>query len=191
MPPHSDRIRCGCPGVPRGQKQLGQGLRPVAFLDRDGVVNADKGYVHKIDEFEWMPGAMAAIRFLNDRRFIVAVVTNQSGIGRGYYGEEEFLKLSDWMLEEADRQGAHIDAIYYCPHHPESDDPRYREMCPARKPGTMMLERAEEEFEIDKARSFLIGNRDTDLYAADSFGISGFMYESGDLAERIRVIVEG
>lgn len=191
MPPHSDRIRCGCPGVPRGQKPPGQSARPVAFLDRDGVVNADKGYVHKIDDFEWMPGAMAAIKFLNDRGYVVAVVTNQSGIGLGYYDEEAFLKLSDWMLEEADRLGAYIDAIYYCPHHPDSDDPRYRRDCPARKPGTGMLDRAEQEFETDRRRSFLIGNRDTDLYAAEAFGVPGFMYESGDLAERIREIVEG
>jgi D-glycero-D-manno-heptose 1,7-bisphosphate phosphatase len=187
----SNRVRRGCPEAPRLAKQAGEAPRPIAFLDRDGVVNADKGYVHLIEDFEWMPGAIEAIKFLNSRGYVVAVVTNQSGIGRGLYGEEEFMFLTLWMLEEIDSRGGHIDVVYYCPHHPESTDPEYMAACPARKPGPGMLERASEEFEIDRERSFLIGNRDSDIGAAQSFGISGYLYEDGDLSVLVREIVEG
>ena len=185
----SDRVRRGCPGAPRSPKATGV-ARPVAFLDRDGVVNADKGYVHTVEEFEWVPGAIEAIRYLNAHGYITAIVTNQSGIGRGLYGEEEFMFLTLWMLEEAEKRGAHIDAVYYCPHHPESNDPEYMAACPARKPGPGMLSRAEEEFELDKGRSFLVGNRDSDLGAAQSFGIDGLLYEGGDLLGLVRGFVE-
>ncbi len=185
----SDKVRRGCPDAPRQDRPAGQAPRPIAFLDRDGVVNADKGYVHLVEEFEWIPGAVEAIRLLNARGYIVAVVTNQSGIGRGLYGEEEFMFLTLWMLREIDKLGGVIDVVYYCPHHPESNDDEYRATCSARKPGTGMLDRAAEEFEMDRPRSFLIGNRDSDLGAAQAFGINGYMYESGDLADLVRSIV--
>src|SRR5690349_19334444 len=171
----SERVRRGCPDDRRIPKSPGGTPRPIAFLDRDGVVNADKGYVHSIENFEWMPGAIEAIKFLNEKGFIVAIVTNQSGIGRGLYGEEEFMFLTLWMLKEVESRGAHIDVVYYCPHHPESTHPEYLAACPARKPGPGMLERAEEEFEMDRSRSFLIGNRDSDLGAASAFGIRSFL----------------
>ena len=185
----SDKIRRGCPDAPPIPKASGAVARPIAFLDRDGVVNADKGYVHNVEEFEWMPGVIAAMRLLNEKGYIVAIVTNQSGIGRGLYGEEEFMLLTFWMLDEVERNGAHIDVVYYCPHHPESKNPEYLAVCPARKPGPGMLERAEKEFFIDKERSFLIGNRDSDLGAARAFGIPGYLYEEGDLEEFVRRLV--
>ncbi len=166
-------------------------MRPIAFLDRDGVVNSDKGYVHLVEDFEWMPGALAAIKFLNSRGYIVSVVTNQSGIGRGLYGEEEFMFLTLWMLNEVDAIGGHIDVVYYCPHHPDSADAEYHAVCRARKPGPGMLERADAEYLMDRSRSFLIGNRDSDIGAAQTFGIEGHLYEGGDLLDVVRGIVEG
>lgn len=187
----SDRVRRGCPESRRFPKNPTDAPRPAAFLDRDGVVNADKGYVHLVEDFEWMPGVLDAISYLNERGFIVAVVTNQSGIGRGLYGEAEFMFLTLWMLREAEKLGARIDVVYYCPHHPDSVDPEYHAVCPARKPGPGMLVRADEEFAIDKSRSFLLGNRDSDIGAADAFGIKGHFYEDGDLLAAVRQIVEG
>ena len=189
MSEHSERIRRGCPEAPRLDRTLG--LRPIAFLDRDGVVNADRGYVHSIEDFEWMPGAIEAIKLLNERGYIVAVVTNQSGIGRGLYGEEEFMFLTLWMMKEVEERGVHIDVVYYCPHHPESTNPEYLAACLARKPGPGMLERADAEFEMDREKSFLIGNRDSDIGAAQTFGINGYLYEEGDLEELVRSIIDG
>lgn len=186
----SDRVRRGCPSEARPAKPASGQPQPVAFLDRDGVVNADKGYVHLIDQFEWMPGAIEAVKFLNGAGYAVAVVTNQSGIGRGLYGEEEFMFLTLWMLNEVERAGGHIDAVYYCPHHPDSENEEYKAACRARKPGPGMLERAECDFHVDKRRSFLVGNRDSDLGAAQAFGIDGFLYEDGDLLAFVRSIVE-
>lgn len=191
MSPYSDKIRRGCPDAPVRVKEAGLEPRPAVFLDRDGVVNSDKGYVHDIDEFAWMPGAIDAMRFLNQRGYLVFVVTNQSGIGLGLYQEAEFMFLTMWMLDHVDSAGVHIDAVYYCPHHPESPEPEYFSVCPARKPGSGMLEMAAKEFEIEKSRSFLIGNRDSDIGAAEAFGIPGHIYESGDLEAFVREIVEG
>jgi D-glycero-D-manno-heptose 1,7-bisphosphate phosphatase len=185
----SDRVRRGCPEARRIPKSPGHPERPIAFLDRDGVVNADRGYVHLIEDFEWMPGAIAAIKYLNERGYVVAIVTNQSGIGRGLYGEAEFMFLTLWMMREVENAGGHIDVVYYCPHHPESKEPEYLAACRARKPGPGMLERAEEEFAMDRKKSFLIGNRDSDLGAAQSFGIDSYLYEGGDLLALVKSIV--
>lgn len=187
----SDKVRRGCPQEKRLPPRPGATQRPIAFLDRDGVVNADRGYVHMIEDFEWMPSAIEAIKYLNALGYTVAVVTNQSGIGRGLYGEAEFMFLTLWMLQEVQNAGGTIDVVYYCPHHPESTDPEYLAACRARKPGPGMLERADEEFLMDKHRSFLLGNRDSDIGAALAFGIAGHLYEDGDLLEAVRRIVEG
>lgn len=185
----SSKIRRGCPDAPRLDKVPGVEPRPIAFLDRDGVINDDRGYVHRVEDFDWMPGALAAIRLLNDRGFLVAIVTNQSGIGRGFYVEEDFMFLTMWMLEYAERVGAHIDVVYYCPHHPESNNPEYLAACPARKPGAGMLEMAEAEFDMIKEKSFMIGNRESDIGAATAFGINGHLYEGTNLEQFIRNIL--
>ncbi len=165
------RIRRGCPGqdgpplAPRDAPR-----RPAAFLDRDGVLNVEYGYVHLRENFEWTPGALQALRALKEAGYWVVVVTNQSGIGRGLYTEEEFLALTEWMLGETDRAGARIDAVYYCPHHPD-------EQCPARKPSTGMLERATRDLPIDLKRSFLVGDRPSDAEAAERFGVRAVLLE--------------
>jgi D-glycero-D-manno-heptose 1,7-bisphosphate phosphatase len=130
--------------------------------------------VHRIEDFEWCEGAIDAIRFLNAKGYLVIVVTNQSGIGRGLYTLDDFLVLSRWVLAEADRLGATINALYYCPHHPD-------DLCPARKPGTGMLDAADADFGVEHTHSFLVGDRQTDLEAAAAFGIKGILYSGGDL----------
>jgi D-glycero-D-manno-heptose 1,7-bisphosphate phosphatase len=184
------RVRRGCPESPREARSPHDWPRPIAFLDRDGVLNADRGYVHRVEEFHWIPGAIEAVRLLNHRGYIVAVVTNQSGIGRGLYTEEEFIFLTLWMVSDAERQGARIDVVYYCPHHPEAAEEQYLAACPARKPGVAMLERAAQEFDMDRGRSFLIGNRESDVQAAQTFGIKGVLFEEGDLVALVRSTIE-
>src|SRR5262249_43008423 len=104
--------------------------RPAAFLDRDGVLNVDHGYVYRAQDFVWIPGAIKAIKRLNDAGFLVIVVTNQSGVARGLYHEDDIRMLHQWINEALRPEGAHIDAFYYCPHHPEGTVPGYAKVCP-------------------------------------------------------------
>jgi len=154
--------------------------RPAAFLDRDGVLNVDRGYVYQPADLQWIDGAPAAIRLLNKAGYLVVLITNQSGIARGLYTEADMHRLHDYMREELKREGARIDAIYYCPHHPEGTVARYTMACRCRKPGTGMLEQAAAEFSIDPARSFFIGDKDADMQAAAAFGIRGIRFHQQD-----------
>lgn len=170
-----DRIRRGCPDAAPARPDGGP-QRPAVFFDRDGVLNIDQGFTHRVEDFVWSPGAESAIRLVRDWGWRAIVVTNQSGIGRGLYSEEDFLALSEWMLSQVE-----LDAIYYCPHAPEAN-------CPARKPGTAMLEAAFRDFDLDRDQSLLIGDRDSDLQAAAAFGLRGFRYEDGDLRRMLEQI---
>lgn len=157
--------------------------RPAVFLDRDGVLNKDLGYVFEPSRFHWLPGAIEAVRRLNERGYLVIVVTNQSGIARGMYSEEEFRDLTRWMLNELERRGARIDAVYHCPHHPTEGKGEYLVDCDCRKPRCGMLERAAADFNIDVERSVLVGDAQSDLEAAEAFGIRGLRFTGGDLSE--------
>lgn len=158
-------------------------LRPALFLDRDGVLNLDKGYVSRIEDFEWMPGAAEAITAFNARSWRVFIVTNQSGIARGYYTEEDMQTLHSWMLGELTAKGAHIDRIYHCPYHAEGEIERYRKDSFDRKPKPGMLLQAMADFPVKKDASFLIGDKETDIQAAHAAGVGGFLFKGGNLAE--------
>ena len=152
--------------------------RPVAFLDRDGVLNVDSGYVHRPDELEWIDDAPAAVRLLNEAGFTVIVVTNQSGVARGIYDEATVHRFHDHMQSVLAQHGARIDAFYYCPHHPDGPVAQYAMRCDCRKPGTGMLEQAAKDWPVDRAHSFLIGDKDIDMQAAAAFGIKGIMFDA-------------
>lgn len=156
---------------------LGWQRKPAVFFDRDGVLNVDHGYVHKPDDFDWTPGALEAIRWCNDRGWLVFVVTNQAGIGRGYYDKAAFHHLTDWMRAELREIGAHIDEVFFCPHHPTAALGKYLTACHCRKPAPGMLEQAAAGWPIDKARSLLFGDKTSDLGAAGAFGIEGILVE--------------
>jgi D-glycero-D-manno-heptose 1,7-bisphosphate phosphatase len=161
--------------------------RPAAFLDRDGVLNVDRGYVSRREDFAWIAGAPEAVRLLNAAGYRVIVVTNQSGIARGLYSEADMQRLHDFMRAELARHGAHIDAIYYCPHHPQGTVARYTQACRCRKPGPGMLEAAARDWPIDRAGSFLIGDKEADMQAAAAFGIRGVRLAPGQsLADIVR-----
>src|SRR5262249_40731482 len=156
--------------------------RPAAFLDRDGVINLDHGYVHRPDQVEWIPGAQESVRRLNDLGYRVVIVTNQAGVAHGYYGEENIIALHNWMQEELAARGAFIDAFYYCPYHPNARVERFRASHIDRKPNPGMILRALSDMQIDKHHSFLIGDKDSDIKCASSAGIRGFLFTGGNLA---------
>lgn len=153
-------------------------VRPAAFLDRDGVLNVDHGYVYDPDQFEWIAGAPEAVRLLNQAGYTVIVITNQSGVARGYYDEAAVKALHTYMQGQLATVGAHIDAIYYCPHHPDGIVKALTMTCQCRKPGTGMLEQAARDWPIDTARSFMIGDKDADMAAAKAFNIRGVKFDS-------------
>jgi D,D-heptose 1,7-bisphosphate phosphatase len=154
--------------------------RPAAFLDRDGVLNRDNGYVHHLDQFEWLSDAKAAIKMLNDRGFFVFVVTNQAGVARGYYTDADVLNLHAWMAAELASIGAHVEGFYYCPHHPDGTDPVFGRACGCRKPAPGLILRALAEWPVCKNRSFLIGDKLSDIDAAKAAGIQGYLLGDGD-----------
>jgi D-glycero-D-manno-heptose 1,7-bisphosphate phosphatase len=157
--------------------------RPALFLDRDGVINVDKSYIFRREDFEWVEGAQDVIRRFNAMGWWVFVVTNQSGIARGYYTEEQMQALHDWMTAELAAANIHIDRIYHCPFHEEGTIPRYTRDSYDRKPKPGMLIRAMTDFPVIKERSFLIGDKQADLEAAQAAGVRGFLFTGGDLSQ--------
>ncbi len=158
-------------------------LKPAAFLDRDGVLNVDHGYVHKRENFEWISGAKAAIKYLNDNGYLVILVTNQSGIGRGYYNEDSFHELMALVCRELSQTGAHIDHIFFCPHHPREALGDYNKHCDCRKPKSGMIDEAQKKIHIDMDNSFVIGDSEKDMELAENKGIPGFLFKGGDLLQ--------
>jgi D-glycero-D-manno-heptose 1,7-bisphosphate phosphatase len=155
--------------------------RPAAFLDRDGTLNVDVDYASRPDQIVWIDGAVEAIRRLNAAGWWVIVVTNQSGVARGMYGEETVTALHDWMARDLARQGARVDAFYYCPHHETKGVGRYRVACDCRKPAPGMLLRAMADWPIDRARSFMLGDRPRDVEAGEAAGVTSYLYEGGNV----------
>jgi D-glycero-D-manno-heptose 1,7-bisphosphate phosphatase len=162
---------------------------PAVFLDRDGVLNEDTGYAYHPDQIRWVAGAMDAVKFLNDRGYRVFVVTNQAGIARGYFQETDVRDLHVWMNRELGKHGAWIDDFRYCPYHPDFDDGRFRHLARWRKPEPGMLLDLMRHWPIERAGSFLIGDRDTDVEAAQAAGIKGYHFVGGDLLARVREIL--
>jgi D-glycero-D-manno-heptose 1,7-bisphosphate phosphatase len=157
-------------------------LRPALFLDRDGVLNEDRGYVSRWEDFAWIPGAKAAVAAFNAAGWWVIVVTNQSGVGRGYYSEADMHALHKRMSAELAEAGARIDAFYFAPHHPQAPLEAYRHPDPPdRKPNPGMILRAMAEFPIDRARSVLVGDKVSDMEAATRAGVRGLLFTGGDL----------
>ncbi len=165
---------------------------PTAFLDRDGVLNVDFGYVHRIEELEWIDGAPEAVRLLNEAGFRVVVITNQSGIARGHYDEDAVRQLHEHMQEVLAITGARIDAFYVCPHHPEGTVAAYSIECECRKPKIGLLEQAARDCRVDRSRSFVVGDREGDVAAATAFGIRGvqFNWTKQKLVDLVRELID-
>lgn len=139
-------------------------MEKAVFLDRDGTINIDKGYVYKIEDMEFIDKAPEAIAAMKRKGYLVVVLSNQSGVARGYYGEEDVNKLHCEMNRRLEVFGAHIDKFYFCPHHPDGCVERYSYYCSCRKPCTGMLNRAVKELSIDMNKSWVVGDRERDLF---------------------------
>jgi D,D-heptose 1,7-bisphosphate phosphatase len=182
-------------GVPedyaRAQQEIPRVLRRRAlFLDRDGVINVDHGYVGTRDRFEWTPGAHKAIRMATDAGWHVFVVTNQSGIARGHYDEAAVAALHAWMTDEARRAGGTIDDIRFCPFHEDATLPAYRRVSDWRKPAPGMLLDLMRAWELDPGHCVMIGDQESDMAAAQAAGIDARRFQGGDLADFVFPILQ-
>lgn len=161
-------------------------LKPGAFFDRDGVINLDHGFVAEPDRFDLVEGAARAIALCREAGYLTFVVTNQAGVGHGIYEENAVRALHDHMKSLLAANGAIIDDIRYCPHHPQAKRAAYRKICSWRKPGAGMILDIAKHWPVDLARSFLIGDRASDIEAAAAAGMPGFLYEGGPLDGFVR-----
>lgn len=158
-----------------------QSLRPAAFFDRDGVINEDTGYLHDSAGFRLLAGIAEAIRDCNAAGLLVFVVTNQSGVARGYFDETAVSRLNRYMVDRLATLGARIDDVRYCPHHPDGAVPAFTKACFCRKPRPGMLLDLIAAWGIDPARSFMIGDKPSDIDAAEGAGVRGYLLEDGDV----------
>jgi len=145
--------------------------KPALFLDRDGVINIEKNYVHRIEDFEFIEDIFELCHFFQTHHFRIVVITNQAGIARGYYSEAQFQTLTNWMLQEFAIRQITIDAVYYCPYHPTEGFGAYRMESTDRKPAPGMLLRAQAELSLDLAESILIGDKISDIQAGLAAGV--------------------
>lgn len=162
-------------------------MNRAVFLDRDGVITQEPPYyAHKLSELELLPKSADAIRLLNESGFLVVVACNQAGIAHGYYGEEDAILFNQAMKDNLARKGARIDAVYYCPHHPEARIERYRVDCNCRKPEPGMLTRAGKELNLDLQQSFMVGDKLSDVEAGKRAGCKTIMVKTGQGAEELK-----
>lgn len=189
MPSGSLRPRCAA-------------MKPAIFLDRDGTLNVEKHYLYRQEDWEWIPGAREAIKAFNDAGWYVVIVTNQAGIAHGYYSEADLTRLNGFIRDQLAQIGAHVDLYLHCPHHPDETGP-----CACRKPSPGMLRMACAALPIDSRRSYLLGDRVTDLDAARALGVTPVLVRTGygeteaphagdarivpSIAEAVRLILPG
>lgn len=154
-------------------------MKPAVFLDRDGTINEQMGYINHIDRFILLPGAASAIAVLNRAGIPAVVVTNQSGLARGYFPERLLDSVHEKMKRQLSLEGAHVDGIYVCPHHPEAKEEKFRKKCQCRKPENGLFLTAAEDLDIDLKRSYVVGDRWSDLKAAAKCSAKGILVLTG------------
>ena len=166
-------------------------MNKAVFLDRDGTINREKNYLYKAEDFEFLPGVIEALKILQDAGFLLIIITNQSGIARGYYGEADFLSLNRWMLGQLKGLGIIISKVYYCPHIPDAKIGKYRKVCTCRKPQLGLYQQAIEEFEIDLSKSYAVGDKIRDCSICEKTQCRGFLIEESEKPEIIDEVKTG
>ncbi|NBJ92064.1 D-glycero-alpha-D-manno-heptose-1,7-bisphosphate 7-phosphatase [Parablautia muri] len=152
--------------------------RKAIFFDRDGTINVEKHYLYKIEDFEYLQGAKEGLKLLQDAGYLLVIITNQSGIAKGFYTEEDFKKLNVWMLNDLAADRIDIAACYYCPHHPDALIEKYRKDCSCRKPGVKLFMQAVRALHIDLEGSYAVGDKMRDLEICKRSAVKGFLLYS-------------
>lgn len=160
-------------------------MKPAVFLDRDGTLIVDRGYVHRVEDLAFIDGAVDAIAALNRQGWLVIVVTNQSGVARGYYSETDVERFHRAMRAELAKAGARVDAFYHCPYHPTAGLGRYRRDSPMRKPATGMFVRACDDYAIDVEASWMVGDKLDDMRFARAAGLRGILVQTGQGSDEV------
>ena len=150
-------------------------MNKALFLDRDGVINKEKNYLYKIEDFEFIDGVFETCKYFQDNGYLIIVITNQAGIARGKYTEDDYQILTDWMIKEFEKKDIKISKVYHCPHHPDfSGD------CECRKPNPGMILQAKKDFNIDLSQSILVGDKNSDIEAGIKAGVKmNYLVETG------------
>lgn len=163
-------------------------MNKAIILDRDGTINIEKDYLHKIEDFEFEEGVVEGLKILADLGYIFVVVTNQSGIARGYYTEEDLEILNNYIGKILEKEGVKIEKFYFCPHHPEKGVGKYKIDCNCRKPNPGMLEEAIKEFNIDREKSFMVGDNISDIEAGINAKVTPVLVKTGHGIEHIEKV---
>ena len=153
--------------------------KPAVFLDRDGTINEQMGYINHLSRFHLLPKVCEAIKLFNDHGFLVIVVSNQSGVGRGYFPRDLVYEIHDAMEQSLGLKNARVDAIFFCPHYPQANLKEYAIQCNCRKPATGLIEKACDTFEIDMENSYVVGDRYTDIELAKNTNLKGILVKTG------------
>lgn len=166
-------------------------MNKAIFLDRDGTINVEKNYLYKIEDFEFLPGVIEALKKLQDAGYLLIIISNQSGIGRGYYTEKDFKKLNDWMILTLKEQGVTINAVYYCPHLPDAKILKYRKDCNCRKPKLGLYNQAIKEYDLDLSQCYAIGDKIRDCAICEATDCKGFLVGNNESLNIISKVQEG
>lgn len=166
-------------------------MKRAIFLDRDGTINVEKNYLYRISDFEFLPGVLEGLKLLQDAGYILVIITNQSGIGRGFYTEQDFHILNKWMLQTLKAQGINIAKVYFCPHLPDAPIANYRKDCECRKPKLGMYLKAIQEFDIDIQHSYAIGDKIRDCAICEKTECRGFLIGNNEKETTIATVKEG
>ena len=153
--------------------------KPAVFLDRDGTINEQMGYINHLSRFVILPGVPEAIRLLNENGFLVIIVSNQSGVARGYFPIELVYEVHALLTGALEEEGAGIDGFFFCPHHPRGDVAGYRSSCDCRKPGTGLIDQARNTYDIDMSGSYVVGDRCLDMELAHRVNLKGILVKTG------------
>jgi len=156
----------------------------AAFLDRDGVINKDTGYLNNIEDFKWIEGAIEALKILKENNFLIIIISNQSGVARGYFSERDVHNLHKWINLQLSEHNIKIDDFFFATEHPETEISKTR-----RKPSPRMIEEAIEKYKLNRDDCFMIGDKDIDVLAAKNAKIRGFLFEGGNLSYKIKKIL--